>query len=450
VTPSAQPLPPALARLASALELSSGFLLYFLTGPRDHADSVYLRLRALDPDVELVRHRIRSATDLELADLLSNSADERPRVVFLSGLETLDTATRRELSERLNLLRDSWAPHPARIVFWLPSWGLAEFRRIAPDLFDWRSGLITLNDADLPIRSELEYLVWACERNGGPRRWLAGLDQWSALEQRIRVLPRRVALLGLNPAERYFVLRDFALGFARDALDMADPELTEDLDNLSGHYTMRPQPLVPVLVRSQDAAGKLEDAATPWHALALAAGIPGPVSASAVLAELAATSRLLVLLDAFDGLNLAEGEAPRRWLTQMASSSPPIKMLATCTGPASGYFATWPPASLESLAAMVADDDVPPEQLDRYLELIHLVQELFPSSEDLTLLASYFLGAEADELHFYGARELVATRLIIACARRGLLDPLFFAELTRMRPAHTAEIEAIARSLTSP
>ena len=460
MTPSAQPLPPALARLASALELSSGFLLYFLTGPRDHADSVYLRLRALDPDFELVRHRIRSATDLELADLLSNSADERPRVVFLSGLETLDTATRRELSERLNLLRDSWAPHPARVVFWLPSWGLAEFRRIAPDLFDWRSGLITLNDADLPIRSELEYLVWACERHDKEHFSLDSLRRRRHLPYQLEQAPTLAVLTGLDPTERHHILRDLVTGFAGAALPTDHRGLSSvDLDvhapllHRHGPVLGRPDRdgvhhPVPVLVRSQEAAGRFLPDLSPWQILARVAGLPGESTSAAVLAEVAAEGRLLLFLDGFDQLSLEANNPAQHWLEWLLAATPPIRVVAAVSGPPAGLFAHWPLVPLGS--EHILRDDILDQHFIEYQRLIQLVQALFRTSEDLATLARYLLGPEADDLHFQGAHHDVATRLILACARRGLLDASFFAELTRMRPAHTAEIEAIARSLTSP
>lgn len=431
-----QPLPPALIRLASALELSSGFLLYFLTGPRDHVDSVYLRLRALTPDFELVRHRIRSAADLDLSDLLATTRDDRPRIVFLSGLETLPTALRRELTERLNLLRDSWAPHPARVVFWLPSWGLGEFRRIAPDLFDWRSGLITLSDADLPIRSELEYLVWACERHGGGPLRSAELALGVMVTSVLNQPPHRLVISALDPGERIHILRPLTASLAtRAAITRSD----DGDDELGGPRRS------PVLVRSQDAAGIL-DGDAPWHALARAAGVPGPDSAAVVLASLAARGRLLVLLDGFDRLRLAEGDAPRRWLEQLMATTPPIPMLATITAAPCDFFATWPHFPVTDRI-----DSDPEDTLSRqHRELITLMKVLFPASKDLSTLASYLLGPEADDLQLHGPPEVIATRLILACARRGLLDASFFAELTRMRPAHAAEIETIARSLIAP
>ncbi len=449
MTPPAQPLPPALARLASALELSSGFLLYFLTGPRDHADSVFIRLLALSKDFELVRCRLpRHGEEIEFFDILTGANDDRPRLVFMSGLEWMNTAKRREMTERLNLLRDSWAPHPARIVFWLPSWGLAEFRRIAPDLFDWRSGLIPLSDADLPVRSELEYLVWACERNGGANRLLGGTRRWKAVRRRLELLPRRVLLSSTEPSERYLVLRDIALGYARDALAALAPKVVwDELDNSSIWDRIdgsSRQPPVPVLVRAQDAAGRLDNDGAPWLSLARAAGIPGPHNTATLLATLAEQGRLLILLDGFDQLALMENDPVRRWLEQLTSQ--PIRLLAA-TGTLTGFFFDWSFIPLDLLDAVYEEDD---HVADQYLELIRLIQALFPQSEDLLTLASYILGTEADEFQLYGARDLVATRLVTACARRGLLDASFFAELTRMRPAHTAEIEAIARSLTSP
>ncbi len=438
MNPPPQPLPPALARLASALELSSGFLLYFITGPRDHADSVFIRLRVLESDFEVVRHQIFGTEDLDLSDVLAGG-DTRPRIVFISGLERMDTAKRRELSERLNLLRDAWAPSAARVIFWLPSWGLAEFRRIAPDLFDWRSGLITLSDADLPIRDEREYVIWACERHGGARWAIGGPREWPSRRRWLDHLPHRVVFSDLDPAERSTMVRDVTVGFARDTLIHAT--LGDRGRDLLLSSSQRKSP-VPVLIRSQDAAGKLDGDGPPWLSLARGAGIPGPDAAASVLAALAAESRLLVVLDGFDQLGLDAGEAPRRWLERLVNHDPPLWLLATTIRPAE-FFATWPRAPFETLGIVDADDGPAREHLD----LIRLIQRLFPGHDDLTRLSNYMLGAEADELPSDDTPLRIATRFVLACARRGLLDASFFAELTRMRPAHATEIEAVARSL---
>jgi hypothetical protein len=87
------PLPPALARLGRVLGLSTGFSLHVVTGPRDHVDSVYLRLaRALAPDHELVRHRVHS-DGVQLFDALAGG--DGARVVLLSGLERMADEARR-------------------------------------------------------------------------------------------------------------------------------------------------------------------------------------------------------------------------------------------------------------------------------------------------------------------------------------------------------------------
>lgn len=432
-----QPLPPALTRLAAALELSSGFTLFFITGPRDHENSVYLRLHALAGDHELVRHYLLGRHRIDLIDTLAAGSDERPRVVFVSGLESMATDIRREVIERLNLLRDSWAPYPARVVFWLPSWGLAEFRRIAPDLFDWRSGLVTLNDADLPIRDEHEYLVWASERHKGTRSLIAPPRQWASLRQWMDQLPNPAVVADLDPAERHRMARVIVSIFATDTRYNG----TRGTDSRDRPQRKFP---VPVLVRAPDAAGKL-DPKMPWLALARAAGIPGPDTAADVLAAVAAEQRLLILLDGFDQLGLDDGSAARLWLEHFLAHDPPIWMIATTSAaPSAGFFAPWPRAPTENRGSLTDTDELARPHLD----LVHLIQTLFPTSDDLTTLATYILGVEADELPSDAPPEHLATRLVLACARRGLLDAFFFAELTRMRPAHAPEIATIARALT--
>lgn len=440
-------LPPALTSLATVLELAQGFALAFVTGPRDHRDSVYLRLvRALGDRYEFVRHRL-DRDGLALFDVISCGADDRPRVVFLSGLESMSDETRRDVTARLNLVRDAWAPHPARIVFWLPSWGLAEFRRLAPDLFHWRSNLTALHDADLPVRDELEYLVWACERY---RTISWAFDASIELLASELATYKRDIVLGYSAEERRVVLHFIALVAASlrlAATVRADARTRDALDVLSSSSRIfrRPRPHVfppaPLLLRATDLAGRLEPEPS-WDTLTRAARIPGDEGAASTLSSLCARSELLVLLDGVDQLALTPGSPAERLLSWLGHG-PSALLLLAAKASLPPVLASWNLRHLKHLEPLAQDRS--PDATAR-LRLARLLQHLFPGSE-LRLLCSHLFGPElAAQLPTRDTDSELAAHFIVICERRGLLDAAFFAELQRIRPSRARDIDAAARA----
>lgn len=436
-------LPPALARLATVLELSSGvFSLSFVTGPRDHVDSVYLRLvRALGDSYEFVRHRV-DRDGVNLRGPLGGATGERPRVVFVSGLERMSDEARADATARLNLVRDSWAPYPAQVIVWLPAWGLAEFRRLAPDLFDWRSNLTVLHDADLPVRDEEEYLVWVVERHGSGTRTHSALGLVAAL-RRI-VLRREIVLVGYGAAEREVLMRDAAMILAGHRLHAGlgatarpDLDLFASLDQSPIESWAR----APVLLRAVEMAGSL-DPEPGWSSVARAAGIPGAPGAAAVLAALAENVDLIVLLDSVDMLDLRVGDPAYRLLNWLRTT--PARLVAITAGKPPPLMSGW-----RTIAREFVDFSDPLTMFQTGREpsaiLAWLLSEMFTDPDDLVLLAAYWFGPDvSSEISPHGGRGEVAAHFVDVCDRYGLLDSAFFDELKRLRPRHAKQIDDVA------
>jgi hypothetical protein len=414
-------LPPAFERLATVLELSSAFSLSFVTGPRDHVDSVYLRLvRALGGSHEFVRHRVdRDGVNLRAA--LGGGSGERPRVVFVSGLERMSDETRTDASARLNLVRDSWGPYPAQVIIWLPSWGLAEFRRLAPDLFDWRSSLTVLHDADLPVRNELEYLVWLCERLGRPAQG-SGAEA-NQLQSVLWTTDRHpeAHVYGLDAAGRDWQIRDLAERLALARLAATCPHA---LDLLAPGVAASREP-VPLALRAVDVAGRL--GAAGWDSLARAAGIPHAPEFPDLLATLAQRGELVVMIN---GPDLLDTSKP--WLDWLDATYPQLPRLLL-------FAQGGPPSAPQAARPGHAD----PARTG----LEGLLAELFPREHDVREAARYLFEQDvADELPKDRTIERLIDDWIGAGERRGMIDRHFFDELKRIRPRLADRIDEVARA----
>lgn len=431
-SPDLSALPPALARLGSTLGLASGFNLSFVTGPRDHADSVYLRLfRALGRDFEVVRLPLSDTSGSGPCERVRRglaTSNGRPRVVFASCV--VPGVVPSGALRALNLERDTLAALPASLVVWLPAWGLPVVRRVAPDLFDWRSALVTLHDDDLPVRDATEYLVWLCERHGGADRYVTGLPR----------VPRvsRVVYPGLDAAERDAWLRDLTLDLARGALGQRLRESGDadrhTLDVLSWEAKGAGS-VVPLRLRGVDLAGMLGPPPD-WTLLARAAGVPGAARAGELFDALARRGELVVILDGVDLLDLGPGRPAGELLAWLDGQVPPLRMIAALAGDASSRFARWLPSAPD--ARSLDEDFAGPAA-----ELGDLLAALFPEPAELHVLAIDLLGPEtAARFGLYGPASRAARNLADALIRRALDDAAFFAELRRMRPLQVALIDA--------
>lgn len=443
-------LPPALASLAAVLELSQGFALAFVTGPRDHRDSVWLRLvRALGDRFELRRHRLDRDGMPQLADL-AGGADDRPSVVFLSGLENMPDEPRQDITARLNLVRDAWAPHPARVIFWLPAWGLAEFRRLAPDLFHWRSNLTVLHDADLPVRDELEYLVWACERYKPPQRALA----MSSIDASAPgpVGSRREVRVGYGTVARQTILRAMVRILTRNRIPiLLGSSGVPGVGDLDGLAQQSSSPVfadlneAPILLRATDLAGRLE-AEPSWTLLCELAGIPGFSMVAPQLADLAEHGELAVLLDGIDQLDLGPGSPGERLVSWLDRDYPQLWIFIMTAGPPPPLLRAWTIRPEEN-AESISPDHLMRQGMNTTGTLVFLLQDLFPAPDELCLLADHLFGRElTDSLPTFSTRRSMALAFVVACERRGLLDAAFFEELKRLRPSRAGDIDAAARA----
>lgn len=452
-------LPIALRPIGEVLELASGFALCVITGPRDRSDSVYLRLvRALGQEFEFVRHRV-DIDDVDLLAVLRGGDASRPRAVFVTGLEYMPDGAREDAIVRLNLVRDSWASHAARVILWLPSWGLSEFRRLAPDLFHWRSKLAALHDVDLPVRDEEEYLVWVCEHligTWGRQRWP---DAFPSILRSLRVDHRRImpldwakrenrgVLTGFDPTERTRLLHDISLHAAVCRVSELDGTSSSprDLDVLLRTGRVRiiqgdgGPDFLPLLMRAPEVAGRLQSPAD-WVAIARAVGVPGAETAAPMLAELAETGELCVLLDGFDLLDLRPGSSAQTWLAALAAEHPRLRILASSAADASPAFAGWSVARKRDAGPR----PLASETLDA---LVTLLSRIFTPGELAAWFTYWFEDGGVPRPSADDTAQAAAARMIEAMATHGLLDAAFFEELKRLRPRELHSIDAIERAL---
>jgi len=429
-------LSPALAPVGEVLTLADSFALCVVTGPRDHRDSVYLRLTSsLAGDFELVRHRL-DRDGLEFFDVLTGGDGLRPRVVFMSGLERMSDASRMDAIVRLNLLRDSWAPHPARVILWLPAWGLGEFRRLAPDLFHWRSCLVALHDADLPIRTQTEYLVWACERYGGARD--SGPSPVDAVAIRGIAEAHRDVYTGYSELERAQVLRTVTRAMARARLVAADPgdlDVTSREDDL---IQFERSPRLPLLLHAADLAGRLGPDVD-WRSVVRAAGIPMIDPLITLLSR--GHQRVHVLLDSIDRLDLSPGSPGGRLVAWLEHQRFIVSVAAFVTDGPPPALAGWTPRqpaheTTEQLVAL----GLRPENV-----LSLLLYDLFRAPGDnMHLLIEHLFGPEVARLMAAEGHDPDTVGIFLK--RHALVDATFFEQLKALRPLNARQIDVVARS----
>lgn len=143
----------ALAQIEQISRLSDGLALVFLSAPATHAREGLERIaEALGGEREIFWH----ALDHQGADLSGTlaSATGRP-ALLVQGLEGLLDQDRHDVEQGLNLARDPLGSSRALIVFWIDGRLLDEFRQHCPDLFHWRSLLLTLTEDDLTLPAML-------------------------------------------------------------------------------------------------------------------------------------------------------------------------------------------------------------------------------------------------------------------------------------------------------
>lgn len=160
----------SLAAIRQVADLSQGLALVLVAGPATHAHEGLTLIRdALDAERQVVWHRLdRQGADL--AATLDTADIERHALLLVHGLERLLPKARRDIEVRLNLLRDSLAGRRALIVLWIPDDELRSFRQHCPDLFHWRSLLVTWSQEDIPLAAKVtlrrRYLLWILDITG--------------------------------------------------------------------------------------------------------------------------------------------------------------------------------------------------------------------------------------------------------------------------------------------
>ena len=146
--------PDPFVRIAQTLSLSDALALVFIVGPGDRPVEGFAKVRAALPaESEILWHRL-DRDGPAIAPTLDQAKTSCP-VVFVHGLERLPEKARKEAEVRLNLLRDAFSYRRAAVLFWVPSEVLDEFLLRCPDLYAWRSLMVVLDRADVPLSEEL-------------------------------------------------------------------------------------------------------------------------------------------------------------------------------------------------------------------------------------------------------------------------------------------------------
>jgi tetratricopeptide (TPR) repeat protein len=134
---------PDLKRLLRALQLCTGFGLYFArcnTVSLRNELVATLKTNLAKPIIELsLQSDNELYIDAQIACLLENAPDNA--VVFIYDIEKLVNLENRPIIQELNWRRGFYGRLNHPIVFWLPEFLLTTFFNEAPDFADWYSGI---------------------------------------------------------------------------------------------------------------------------------------------------------------------------------------------------------------------------------------------------------------------------------------------------------------------
>jgi len=126
------------------------FALVLVTGPDELGTQVLEEVRRhLPPERGYLRIRL-DRDGVDFGRLVAEGGVADP-VLLVQGLESVGVRRRAELEEALNLQRDRFAGLSAAAVLWVPRGELPSFQRRCADLFQWRSALVEVEPADLPL-----------------------------------------------------------------------------------------------------------------------------------------------------------------------------------------------------------------------------------------------------------------------------------------------------------
>jgi len=162
-----------LTKLVNAVALSDHSLTLFAVAPEcapDHPVVQHLKMQLGELD-EPLQFLTFFYSDNSLFNFLANLDSQSPpdsgrRVILAFGLEQLPTPRLKQEMEQLNLGREAISERNLVLVFWLNRESfLDEFRRRAPDFWDWRGKVATF-EARPPLNPLLyPYLEWLIAEN---------------------------------------------------------------------------------------------------------------------------------------------------------------------------------------------------------------------------------------------------------------------------------------------
>jgi len=162
-----------LTKLVNAVALSDRTLTLFAVAPEcapDHPVVQHLKMQLGELD-EPLQFLTFFYSDNSLFNFLANLDSQSPpdsgrRVILAFGLEQLPTPRLKQEMEQLNLGREAISERNLVLVFWLNRESfLDEFRRRAPDFWDWRGKVATF-EARPPLNPLLyPYLEWLIAEN---------------------------------------------------------------------------------------------------------------------------------------------------------------------------------------------------------------------------------------------------------------------------------------------
>ena len=162
-----------LTKLVNAVALSDHSLTLFAVAPESAPDHPVVQqfktqLGELDEPLQFLTFFY---SDNSLFNFLTNLDSQSPpdsgrRVILAFGLEQLPTPRLKQEMEQLNLGREAISERNLVLVFWLNQESfLDEFRRRAPDFWDWRGKVATF-EARPPLHPLLyPYLEWLIAEN---------------------------------------------------------------------------------------------------------------------------------------------------------------------------------------------------------------------------------------------------------------------------------------------
>jgi hypothetical protein len=312
-TASSEVLHEALRRIEGIAQLSDGLAIVIVVGPASHSREFLEQVAAvLVPNRDVFWHSLDSR-GADLTESLGSTA--RRSVLLVHGMEWLAAEDREEIETAINLSRDTLKASHALIVFWVDARHLDEFRSLCPDLFHWRSLLVTIGEEDLSLPAAVIEL----------RLHAHYLQEARPIPRKLYVEPRlqpetgneAVPLSTWATAIEHGCLEGKpgsgkSIGVAMYAADQAR-RVVELGDGL-----------VPFLVAVRAVEAPRADSG--YLSAIFASQPPGPVSRE-VLEQWASDGKLQIIIDGFDEISADSRERWIDWLHRIRRGYPRIRTL---------------------------------------------------------------------------------------------------------------------------